>query len=130
MDPGPTAVSEYPFFAEFSPEMQAITLALREVARQEMHGAQETVFTQSFNYSPDGLYQHRICYLWPGKSHATLGFFYGTSLDDPDELLEGTGKRMRHVKVRNADEAMSPAIRALVRQAWEIAPVCLSSRSK
>jgi hypothetical protein len=32
--------------------------------------------------------------------HANVGFFYGAWLDDPAGLLEGTGKRMRHVKLR------------------------------
>lgn len=32
--------------------------------------------------------------------HANIGFFFGSFLDDPAEILEGTGKRMRHVKLR------------------------------
>lgn len=122
------ATDSFPFLAGFSPEMQAITLALRDVVRKEMPGAQEVLFELSFNYSPDGNYGNRICYLWPGKSHATLGFFYGTSLDDPDGLLEGTGKRGRHVKVRSLEEAASPAIAALAHNAWSIAPECLARK--
>ena len=34
------------------------------------------------------------------KSHANVGFFHGSALQDPAKLLEGTGKRMRHVKLR------------------------------
>src|SRR5271154_1533647 len=33
-------------------------------------------------------------------AHVNVGFFYGASLDDPAGLLEGDGKRMRHVKLR------------------------------
>lgn len=33
-------------------------------------------------------------------AHANVGFFQGASLPDPGGLLEGTGKRMRHVKLR------------------------------
>lgn len=33
-------------------------------------------------------------------SHVNLGFFYGADLSDPTELLEGTGKHMRHIKLR------------------------------
>ncbi len=32
--------------------------------------------------------------------HVNLGFFYGAYLPDPAELLEGTGKHMRHIKLR------------------------------
>jgi hypothetical protein len=34
------------------------------------------------------------------SAHANVGFFRGASLDDPAGLLEGGGKRMRHVKLR------------------------------
>jgi hypothetical protein len=34
------------------------------------------------------------------RSHTNVGFFYGAHLDDPAGLLEGTGKNMRHVKLR------------------------------
>lgn len=108
--------------------MQSIVGKLREVCRKEMRGAVETIFPQSYNYSPDGEYGHRICYLWPGKKHATLGFFFGTSLDDPERLLEGTGKRMRHLKVMDLEMASSRAVTNLVRQAWEIAPECLAKK--
>ena len=34
------------------------------------------------------------------KVHANVGFYYGATLADPAGLLEGAGKRMRHVKLR------------------------------
>lgn len=37
-------------------------------------------------------------------------------LDDPDGLVEGTGKRIRHVKVRTIDDAERPALRRLIEQ--------------
>jgi hypothetical protein len=33
-------------------------------------------------------------------NHVNVGFFFGAMLDDPARLLQGTGKRMRHVKLR------------------------------
>jgi hypothetical protein len=43
------------------------------------------------------------------KSHVNVGFFYGAALEDPARLLEGSGKRMRHVKLspgRALDDAV------------------------
>ena len=37
-------------------------------------------------------------------SHVNVGFFLGSTLHDPDHLLEGTGKFMRHVKVRPSEQ--------------------------
>jgi hypothetical protein len=34
------------------------------------------------------------------RAHANVGFFHGAELVDPTGLLEGSGKRMRHVKVK------------------------------
>ena len=51
----------------------------------------------------------------PTRNHVGLGFAYGSDLPDPKGRLEGTGKRMRHVKLRTAAEAEDPAIAALLR---------------
>jgi len=39
-----------------------------------------------------------------GKKHVTFGFPFATSLPDPEGLLEGTGKNMRHVKLRTSED--------------------------
>ena len=41
-------------------------------------------------------------------------FYQGALLADPERLLEGTGKRLRHVKIRSLAEANRPPVRALV----------------
>src|SRR5215510_13162339 len=38
------------------------------------------------------------------KDHVNVGFYQGAALDDPARLLEGTGKRMRHVKLKPGRE--------------------------
>ena len=51
----------------------------------------------------------------PTRNHVGLGFAYGRDLPDPKGKLEGTGKRMRHVKLRSVADASDPAIAALLR---------------
>lgn len=51
--------------------------------------------------------------------HASVGFFHGNALPDPAGLLEGAGKRMRHVKLRPAVEADEDALAALIAAAYE-----------
>ena len=48
------------------------------------------------------------------KAHVNLGFFQGAHLPDPENLLEGTGKTLRHVKLLTPEEALAPAIRDLL----------------
>jgi hypothetical protein len=52
------------------------------------------------------------------KSHVNVGFFYGAMLDDPANLLEGSGKRMRHVKVHPGRELNGAALRKLIELAY------------
>ena len=52
------------------------------------------------------------------KAHAAVGFFLGSELDDPAALLEGTGKRMRHVKLRPGAEVDAKALGALIQAAY------------
>jgi hypothetical protein len=52
------------------------------------------------------------------KSHVNVGFFQGAALEDPSGLLEGSGKRMRHVKLRPGTEINSSALRDLIDAAY------------
>jgi hypothetical protein len=52
------------------------------------------------------------------KAHASVGFFRGAMLADPAGLLEGEGKRMRHVKLRPGKEFDADALRELIAAAY------------
>ncbi len=43
--------------------------------------------------------RRNICYIAPHHSYVRLGFFNGALMSDPAHLLEGTGKKLRHIKV-------------------------------
>ena len=46
--------------------------------------------------------------------HVNLQLADGVDLPDPDGLIEGTGKRIRHVKIRSAEQASAPAVVAVI----------------
>jgi len=52
------------------------------------------------------------------ESHVNVGFFQGALLDDPGGLLEGSGKRMRHVKIRPGQKVNATALRELIDSAY------------
>ena len=52
------------------------------------------------------------------KAHANVGFFLGAELKDPAGLLEGSGKRMRHVKVTPDAPLDTKALGALIQKAY------------
>jgi len=54
-------------------------------------------------------------------SHVNVGFFHGAALPDPARLLQGTGKFMRHVKLRPGERQNDAALRRLIEEAyWDI----------
>jgi len=52
------------------------------------------------------------------KAHVNVGFFRGAELADPAGLLQGTGKLMRHVKLRPGEALDPQALEALIREAY------------
>jgi hypothetical protein len=57
-------------------------------------------------------------YVGAFKDHVNVGFFYGALLDDPARLLEGTGKRMRHVQLRPGRDMDAAALGSLIDVAY------------
>jgi hypothetical protein len=51
-------------------------------------------------------------------SHVNVGFFQGASLPDPTRMLQGTGKFMRHVKLRPGTPANAEALSNLIGEAY------------
>ena len=53
------------------------------------------------------------------QEHANVGFFRGAELSDPEGLLDGTGKLMRHVKIRPEEDDVDPtALSKLIQAAY------------
>jgi hypothetical protein len=59
-----------------------------------------------------------FAYVGAFTAHASVGFFQGAALADPAGLLEGSGKRMRHVKLRWGEPVDAEALGALIEAAY------------
>ncbi len=53
------------------------------------------------------------------RAHVNIGFYQGAELPDPDRLLQGAGKRMRHVKIRPGEALNEPALNKLISDACQ-----------
>lgn len=62
-------------------------------------------------------------------SHVNVGYFQGADLPDPARLLEGTGKRMRYVKLRPGTPIDSAALHRLIEHAYADIKVRLAAQS-
>jgi hypothetical protein len=56
-------------------------------------------------------------FIHAAADHVQLGFYRGSALKDPLQLLVGDGKYVRHVKVRSAGDIRPAAFAGLIRQA-------------
>ncbi len=70
----------------------------------------------SYGIGPKKMSEH-YAYIAVQTSHINLGFYHGASLPDPAGLLEGTGKALRHVKIRDVAATRNRAVAALLREA-------------
>ena len=106
--------------AQAHPTMQAIVRRLRLLIAEIYPGVTEVVWglqrIVGYGVGPKKM-SEQFCYIAPQKNYVNLGFYYGADLEDPMNLLEGTGKQLRHVKIRSINEVENPALRALVQQA-------------
>ena len=62
----------------------------------------------------------KVCYLAATREYVSLGFFNGAALSDPEGILEGTGKKMRHVKVRKLGDIRRDWFSCWVRESVEL----------
>jgi len=103
--------------AEHPPEQQAIEHALRATIRREFPGAVEQVdFGNKLIAFGRSMKMRGLLFaLIAHKSWVNLQLADGAELPDPNGLIEGTGKRIRHIKVRTVAEASSTAVVAAIR---------------
>ncbi|MEM1269376.1 MAG: DUF1801 domain-containing protein [Bacteroidota bacterium] len=99
------------------PRVAEIARALRRIILDDFPEAVEVVRlgdkAASYGVGPKKMSESHV-YVSPQKGYVNLGFWHGVNVSDPEGLLEGTGKKLRHVKVRTVETAESPAVRALV----------------
>lgn len=90
-----------------------IAQALRTLVLETGPGLRETVKWRNPTYIGKG----NVAWLIVYKDHVDLGFFKGTSLKDPNQLLEGTGKGLRHVKIHAKSDIKPALLRPLINEA-------------
>ncbi len=111
--------------AQAAPEIQALARAARALLADVMPGITEVPWARQkiagYGVGPKKMSQH-FCYIAPFKRHLNLGFMYGAHLPDPQNLLEGKGANLRHIKIRAVADLEQPAVRELIERAAQYLP--------
>lgn len=111
---GKKKIKESAYVRDDNPALQKVVAGLRRLVKSTVPGTRITVNSWGI---PTFEAKDPFCFYMVGKNHVTFGFHYGTSLDDPGKLLEGTGKNLRHVKLRGVEDLGRPELKRLVQTA-------------
>ena len=100
-----------PYVKRDNPALQKLARGLRSLVKASVPGTKTTVNSWGI---PTFETDVPFCFYMIGMKHVTFGFHYGTSLHDPERLLEGTGKNIRHVKLRTPQDLEQKGLKELV----------------
>lgn len=107
--------------SQASNDMQQISIKLRELIVELYPGVWEVAWAKQkiigYGIGPKKMSEHFV-YIAPFAKHVNLGFYYGASLDDPHNLLDGSGKKLRHIKIKTMD-AITNNVKQLITDAIE-----------
>jgi hypothetical protein len=104
------------FLTPYNPMVQALALKLRTLIREVMPDTIEQLDPPAhlIGYGLDRSYKGLICGITLHTAHINLMFAKGSELPDREDLLVGTGKRARHVTIRQEAELERPGVRRLL----------------
>jgi hypothetical protein len=100
-----------------STEVLALGCRLRDIVRRAVPDANEVVYHGALCYGRGAKRSELEVYISFHSAHVDLGFYRGARLADPDGLLCGDGKQMRHIKVGSVTDLNPAVFRRLVRAA-------------
>jgi hypothetical protein len=113
----PHKMKAYASFAEWkrdqSPRNQRLITALAKIVKETASGLTQTVKWGQGCWALEGAPK---VYIHTEPDHVQFGFYAGASLEDPEGLLVGSGKYVRHVKVFTAKDLDREALAALLEQ--------------
>lgn len=110
------------FLEAYDPHIADLALGLREIVLEEAPDASESVYqvyTVAIWFGFSGKMKDMFCYIATNAKHVNLGFPRGATLADPNRVLEGEGKTMRHIKFRSAGDVERPFVRRYIQAAME-----------
>ncbi|MFZ4545349.1 MAG: DUF1801 domain-containing protein [Saprospiraceae bacterium] len=103
-------VSDY--FNNATEEQIAVLNVLRKLIHDTVDNVSEEIKWNMpvFNNGKD------FAYLRFSKKHITLGFYNIDKIEDPDNLLEGEGNTLKHIKIKSTDEIRKDVISLWLKQ--------------
>jgi hypothetical protein len=112
------------YLAAYDRHIASVALALREVVLEEAPEAMESLvkgYAVAIGFSFTGKpMKDGFCHVVAYASRVNLGFNRGALMPDPNHVLEGTGKMIRHVTIDGPEDLERPYLRRYLRTAIEL----------
>lgn len=101
----------------YDTDVNALARHVLAVVDDRLPGARRMVY-DNFNatvigYSPDGRSRHAVCSVAVYPRWVNLFFLAGRELPDPNDMLQGTGSTVRHVRLTRRDDLDDRVLRLL-----------------
>ena len=113
------------FLQPYDRAIRDLALKLRALVLEEMAPCYENIYDAysavAIGYGSSDRLQDGVFHIAVYAKGVNLGFNDGATLDDPLGILEGAGKRIRHIKIRTPADLARPELRDYVRRALKIA---------
>ncbi|HVN17311.1 MAG TPA: DUF1801 domain-containing protein [Dongiaceae bacterium] len=104
-------------YVEKAGKLERVAEAVRALMGASVKGVEEYVNPWRIpSFDSNG----PLCCFMVGKEHVTFAFMRGAALPDPEKLLEGTGKGVRHIKLRSVADVKRPGVKKLVAEAAKL----------
>ena len=114
------------FLAKYEPGVAGCARAVRSALRKRFPGAFELIYDNynalAIGFGPSERTSEAVLSIAVYPRWVSLFFLFGAFLNDPEGVLRGSGKQVRHVVLASADDLSRRAIKALLNQAIEDCP--------
>jgi hypothetical protein len=109
------------FLKGYAPQVREIAVRAREAILSVFPDATEKVYPgwKVIQYGAGPEMKSVFAAISPLRERVNLGLANGVDLPDPQGLLEGDGKAIRHVKLASPEAASAPAVKELIRGALD-----------
>ena len=111
------------YLASYDLHVSRLALAVREAVLEEAPDAIESIskgYAVAIGFSFTGKpLKDGLCHIATYSSYVNLGFNRGALLPDPNGVLAGTGKLIRHITIRNENDLNRPLVRRYLQAAIE-----------
>ena len=102
------------FLKRFEPPIRELALDARELVLKVLAPSNESildVYTLALNYGFSERMKDQAVYIGVYNKHINLGFYWGAKMDDPEGVLLGDGKQLRHIRIESPADLGTPIVR-------------------